>query len=42
MTDALALYRERFQPSDQLDRPYVMLGFNVFAADAGAAAGDLG
>ncbi|MFL5814091.1 MAG: LLM class flavin-dependent oxidoreductase [Bdellovibrionia bacterium] len=30
---ALELYRERFKPSAQLDRPYVMLGFNVFAAD---------
>ncbi len=30
---ALAIYRERFQPSAQLERPYVMLGFNVFAAD---------
>jgi luciferase family oxidoreductase group 1 len=33
MMDAIALYRERFEPSQQLDRPYVMLGFNVFAAD---------
>jgi alkanesulfonate monooxygenase SsuD/methylene tetrahydromethanopterin reductase-like flavin-dependent oxidoreductase (luciferase family) len=32
MMDAIALYRERFEPSKQLDRPYVMLGFNVFAA----------
>ena len=32
MTAALELYRGRFQPSEQLDRPYVMLGFNVFAA----------
>jgi luciferase family oxidoreductase group 1 len=30
---ALELYRERFKPSSQLERPYVMLGFNVFAAD---------
>jgi luciferase family oxidoreductase group 1 len=30
---AIQVYRERFQPSSQLDRPYVMLGFNVFAAD---------
>ena len=29
---ALELYRARFEPSDQLDRPYVMLGVNVFAA----------
>ena len=33
MTEAIALYRERFQPSAQLDRPYVMLGFNAFAAE---------
>jgi luciferase family oxidoreductase group 1 len=33
MIDAIAVYRERFQPSAQLDRPYVMLGFNAFAAD---------
>ena len=34
MMEAIALYRERFEPSEQLDRPYVMLGFNVFAADS--------
>jgi len=34
MMEAIAVYRERFQPSTQLKRPYVMLGFNVFAADA--------
>jgi luciferase family oxidoreductase group 1 len=33
MMQAIALYRSTFQPSAQLDRPYVMLGFNVFAAD---------
>jgi len=33
MMEAIALYRERFEPSAQLDRPYVMLGFNAFAAD---------
>jgi luciferase family oxidoreductase group 1 len=33
MNDAIAVYRERFRPSKQLDRPYVMLGFNVFAAE---------
>jgi luciferase family oxidoreductase group 1 len=33
MMDAIRVYRERFQPSEQLDRPYVMLGFNIFAAD---------
>src|SRR5690349_12784656 len=30
---ALALYRRQFQPSPYLDKPYVMLGLNVFAAD---------
>ena len=34
MMDAIQLYRARFKPSDQLDRPYVMLGFNVFAANS--------
>jgi luciferase family oxidoreductase group 1 len=33
MMDAIAIYRERFQPSARLARPHVMLGFNVFAAD---------
>ena len=33
MMDAIRIYRERFQPSAQLDKPYVMLGFNAFAAD---------
>lgn len=33
MTQAIATYRERFEPSDQLKAPYVMLGFNVCAAD---------
>lgn len=32
MMQAIELYRGRFQPSAQLDRPYVMLGFNIFAA----------
>jgi luciferase family oxidoreductase group 1 len=30
---ALQLYRDHFRPSDQLDRPYAMVGVNVFAAD---------
>ncbi|HZG07608.1 MAG TPA: LLM class flavin-dependent oxidoreductase [Allosphingosinicella sp.] len=38
MMDAVRVYRERFQPSAQLDRPYVMLGFNAFAADTDAEA----
>ena len=33
MMDAVAVYRRSFQPSAWLDQPYVMLGFNVFAAD---------
>jgi luciferase family oxidoreductase group 1 len=34
MMQAIALYRASFRPSAQLDKPYVMLGFNVFAADS--------
>jgi luciferase family oxidoreductase group 1 len=33
MMQAIEVYRERFEPSQQLREPYVMLGFNVFAAD---------
>lgn len=33
MMQAMEIYRSRFRPSPQLQRPYVMLGFNVFAAD---------
>lgn len=33
MMDAIRLYRQHFRPSSRLDKPYVMLGFNVFAAD---------
>jgi luciferase family oxidoreductase group 1 len=33
LDQAIALYRERFEPRDGLDKPYVMAGFNVFAAD---------
>ncbi|MCC6869068.1 MAG: LLM class flavin-dependent oxidoreductase [Burkholderiales bacterium] len=32
MMQAIAVYRERFRPSAQLPKPYVMLGYNVFAA----------
>ena len=35
---ALDVYRSTFRPSDRLDRPYVMLGYNVFAADTDAEA----
>ena len=38
MDDAIAIYRDRFRPSEVLDRPYVMLGVNVVAADADADA----
>jgi luciferase family oxidoreductase group 1 len=31
--DAMGVYRERFKPSDQLNRPRVMLGVNVVAAE---------
>jgi luciferase family oxidoreductase group 1 len=41
MLQAIALYRASFRPSEQLDKPYVMLGFNVFAADTDAQAADL-
>jgi luciferase family oxidoreductase group 1 len=34
MMEAIALYRERFEPSEQLAEPYVMLGFNAFVADS--------
>jgi luciferase family oxidoreductase group 1 len=33
MMQAIEIYRANFRPSRQLDKPYVMLGFNVFAAD---------
>ncbi|MDB5719827.1 MAG: class flavin-dependent oxidoreductase [Alphaproteobacteria bacterium] len=38
MMDAIRVYRERFRPSGQLQAPYVMLGFNAFAADSDAEA----
>lgn len=34
MMPAIALYRANFRPSVHLAKPYVMLGFNVFAADS--------
>ena len=33
MMQAIDIYRARFRPSQQVPHPYVMLGFNVFAAD---------
>lgn len=38
LMEALALYRERFRPSERLAEPYVMLGLNVVAADSDAEA----
>jgi luciferase family oxidoreductase group 1 len=34
LTEAIAIYRERFQPSAQLALPHVMLGVTVVAADS--------
>src|ERR1700723_2671571 len=38
LMEALALYRSRFEPSKQLDRPYAMPGVNIIAADTDAEA----
>ncbi|MFN3815277.1 LLM class flavin-dependent oxidoreductase [Brevundimonas sp.] len=38
---ALAIYRSSFQPSKRLSEPYVMLGYNAFAADTDEEARDL-
>jgi luciferase family oxidoreductase group 1 len=38
MMQAIDLYRSYFKPSARLAKPYVMLGFNVFAADTDAQA----
>jgi luciferase family oxidoreductase group 1 len=38
LQDAVALYRERFTPSAQLERPHVIAGVNVLAADTDAEA----
>jgi luciferase family oxidoreductase group 1 len=35
---AVRIYRERFAPSPELDRPYVMAGVNVIVADTESAA----
>jgi luciferase family oxidoreductase group 1 len=31
---ALQIYRSHFKPSEQLDRPYAMVGVNIIAADS--------
>jgi len=36
--EASRIYRERFEPSEQLQKPYLMLGVNVVAADTDAEA----
>jgi luciferase family oxidoreductase group 1 len=38
LEEAVELYRHRFHPSEHLERPYVMVGANVFAADTEAEA----
>ncbi|MCS4306299.1 luciferase family oxidoreductase group 1 [Rheinheimera pacifica] len=38
MQQAAELYRREFKPSAQLDKPYLMLALNVFAADSTAEA----
>jgi luciferase family oxidoreductase group 1 len=38
LEDAIALYRRDFQPSEQLERPHVIVGVNVVAADTTTAA----
>ena len=38
MEHAIDIYRSRFQPSERLAKPHLMLGLNVFAADTDAEA----
>jgi len=38
LLEAITAYRDEFRPSEQLDRPYVMAGVNVLAADTTDAA----
>ena len=38
LDEAIAIYRRDFRPSAQLKYPYVMAGYNVFAADTGEEA----
>jgi luciferase family oxidoreductase group 1 len=38
LDDAIRVYRARFEPSAQLERPYVIAGVNVMAADSEAEA----
>jgi luciferase family oxidoreductase group 1 len=34
LDEAIAIYRRNFRPSAELERPYLMLGYNVFAAES--------
>jgi luciferase family oxidoreductase group 1 len=34
LISALQIYRNRFKPSEQLDRPYAMVGVNIIAAES--------
>jgi luciferase family oxidoreductase group 1 len=34
LMEALAIYRSRFKPSEQLEKPYAMAGTNIIAADS--------
>ncbi|WP_321325553.1 LLM class flavin-dependent oxidoreductase [uncultured Parasphingorhabdus sp.] len=38
LDEALTIYRRDFKPSEQLAKPYVLCGFNIFAADSDAEA----
>jgi luciferase family oxidoreductase group 1 len=38
LIEAIAQYRQHFKPSEYLDKPYVMAGFNVIAANTDAEA----
>lgn len=38
LMQALDIYRSRFKPSSQLDRPYAMVGVNIIAAETDAEA----
>lgn len=38
MEEALALYRERFEPSERLQKPYAMLGINAVIGETNAEA----
>jgi luciferase family oxidoreductase group 1 len=38
LMQALQVYRHRFQPSEQLQRPHAMIGVNIIAAETDAAA----